>query len=101
MKFEHNNPMKIILEKINLVQGLVTTVVPESKEILLDNNAKIAYDKLVLATGSKPNKWMARTRFTGRNGSLSQAGFRSFRALGTYHKTCCNSGWRFNWYRAG
>jgi NADH dehydrogenase FAD-containing subunit len=40
--------------KINLVQGLVTTVVPESKEILLDNNAKIAYDKLVLATGSKP-----------------------------------------------
>jgi NADH dehydrogenase FAD-containing subunit len=45
--------MKIILEKkINLVQGLVTTVVPESKEILLDNNAKIAYDKLVLATGS-------------------------------------------------
>jgi NADPH-dependent 2,4-dienoyl-CoA reductase/sulfur reductase-like enzyme len=27
---------------------------------------------------------MARTRFTGRNGSLSQAGFRSFRAL-TYH----------------
>jgi NAD(P)H-nitrite reductase large subunit len=43
--------------KINLVQGLVTTVVPESKEILLDNNAKIAYDKLVLATGSKPNKY--------------------------------------------
>jgi NADH dehydrogenase FAD-containing subunit len=43
--------MKIILEKVNLVQGLVTTVVPESKEILLDNNAKIAYDKLVLATG--------------------------------------------------
>jgi NADH dehydrogenase FAD-containing subunit len=50
--------MKIILEKnkINLVQGLAT-VVPESKEILLDNNAKIAYDKLVLATGSKPNKY--------------------------------------------
>jgi NADH dehydrogenase FAD-containing subunit len=39
-------------KQINLVQGLVTTVVPESKEILLDNNAKIAYDKLVL-TGSK------------------------------------------------
>jgi NADH dehydrogenase FAD-containing subunit len=56
--------------KINLVQGLVTTVVPESKEILLDNNAKIAYDKLVL-TGSKPNKRMARTRFTGRNGLIT------------------------------
>jgi NAD(P)H-nitrite reductase large subunit len=49
--------MKIILEKNKMVQGLVTTVVPESKEILLDNNAKIAYDKLVLATGSKPNKY--------------------------------------------
>jgi hypothetical protein len=35
---------------------------------------------------------MARTRFTGRNGSLSQAGFRSFRALGTYHKACCMGG---------
>jgi NAD(P)H-nitrite reductase large subunit len=60
MKFEHtqsyeNNFWK--KNKINLVQGLVTTVVPESKEILLDNNAKIAYDKLVLATGSKPNKY--------------------------------------------
>jgi NADH dehydrogenase FAD-containing subunit len=80
--------MKIILEKnkINLVQGLVTTVVPESKEILLDNNAKIAYDKLVLATGSKPNKYGWPGQDLGRNGSLSQAGFRSFRALGTYHK---------------
>jgi NAD(P)H-nitrite reductase large subunit len=60
MKFEHtqsyeNNFWK--KNKINLVQGLVTTVVPESKEIRLDNNAKIAYDKLVLATGSKPNKY--------------------------------------------
>jgi NAD(P)H-nitrite reductase large subunit len=50
--------MKIILEKnkINLVQGLVTTS-SGIKGILLDNNAKIAYDKLVLATGSKPNKY--------------------------------------------
>jgi NAD(P)H-nitrite reductase large subunit len=60
MKFEHtqsyeNNFWK--KNKINLVQGLVTTVVPESKEILLDNNEKIAFDKLVLATGSKPNKY--------------------------------------------
>jgi hypothetical protein len=41
MKFEHTQPMKIILEKnkINLVQGLVTTS-SESKEILLDNNAR-------------------------------------------------------------
>jgi NADH dehydrogenase FAD-containing subunit len=56
MKFEHTQSYENNFGKktINLVQGLVTTVVPESKEILLDNNAKIAYDKLVLATGSKP-----------------------------------------------
>jgi NAD(P)H-nitrite reductase large subunit len=60
MKFEHtqsyeNNFWK--KNRINLVQGLVTTVIPESKEILLDNNEKILYNKLVLATGSKPNKY--------------------------------------------
>jgi NAD(P)H-nitrite reductase large subunit len=60
MKFEHTQSYEDNFwkkNKINLVQGLVTTVVPESKEILLDNNEKIAYDKLVLATGSKPNKY--------------------------------------------
>jgi NAD(P)H-nitrite reductase large subunit len=48
--------MKIILEKnkINLVQ---VSYYCSSIKILLDNNAKIAYDKLVLATGSKPNKY--------------------------------------------
>jgi hypothetical protein len=34
MKFEQHNPMKIILKKnkINLVQGLVTTVVPNQRK---------------------------------------------------------------------
>jgi NAD(P)H-nitrite reductase large subunit len=42
---------------INLVQGLVTAVVPDSKEIILKNNERIAFDKLVIATGSKSNKF--------------------------------------------
>jgi NADH dehydrogenase FAD-containing subunit len=94
--------MKIILEKnkINLVQGLVTTVVPESKEILLDNNAKIAYDKLVLATGSKPNKYGWPGQDLGVTGLYHKQDLEALERW-TYHKTCCNSGWRFNWYRAG
>lgn len=43
--------------KINLVHGLVTSVLPSSKEITLSNTEKIKFDKLVLATGSKPNKF--------------------------------------------
>ena len=60
MKFEHMQPYENDFwkkNKIDLVQGLVTAVIPTSKEIILSNNEKIAYDKLVLATGSKPNKY--------------------------------------------
>jgi NAD(P)H-nitrite reductase large subunit len=48
----------MILEKnnINLVQ-VVTTVETTQKEIVLENNTKVSFDKLVLATGSKPNKY--------------------------------------------
>jgi NAD(P)H-nitrite reductase large subunit len=42
-------------KQINLVQ--VSYYCSSGIKILLDNNAKIAYDKLVLATGSKPNKY--------------------------------------------
>ncbi|TDE05769.1 NAD(P)/FAD-dependent oxidoreductase [Flavobacterium sandaracinum] len=60
MKFEHtqsyeNNFWK--KNKIDLVQGVVIAVVPDSKEIILANNNRLKYDKLVLATGSKPNKY--------------------------------------------
>jgi NAD(P)H-nitrite reductase large subunit len=60
MKFEHTQSYENDFwkkNKIDLVQGLVTAVIPTSKEILLENNEKIVYDKLVLATGSKPNKY--------------------------------------------
>lgn len=60
MKFEHTQSYENDFwkkNKIDLIQGMVTTVVPSSKEIVLSNNEKISYNKLVLATGSKPNKY--------------------------------------------
>lgn len=60
MKFEHTQSYENDFwkkNKIDLVHGEVTAVIPASKEIVLSNNHTIGYDKLVLATGSKPNKY--------------------------------------------
>ena len=60
MKFEHTQPYENDFWKknnINLVQGVVESVETAQKEIVLENNTKISFDKLVLATGSKPNKY--------------------------------------------
>jgi NADH dehydrogenase FAD-containing subunit len=73
MKFEHTQPYEdqFWKKQINLVEGYVTSVEPDSKAVVLNGNEK-GYDKLVLATGSVPNKkWMARAGFTRRNRILS------------------------------
>ncbi|MBG6062276.1 NAD(P)H-nitrite reductase large subunit [Flavobacterium sp. CG_9.1] len=60
MKWEHTQPYENDFwkkNKIELLQELITAVVPNLKEIILENNTKLTYDKLVLATGSKPNKY--------------------------------------------
>jgi NAD(P)H-nitrite reductase large subunit len=60
MKFEHTQSYENDFwkkNKIDLVHEVVTAVIPASKEIFLSNNHTIGYDKLVLATGSKPNKY--------------------------------------------
>ncbi|UQD57347.1 NAD(P)/FAD-dependent oxidoreductase [Flavobacterium sp. K5-23] len=60
MKFEHTQPYENDFWKknnITLKQGLVTAVVPTSKQIVLDTNETLTYDKLVIATGSIPNKY--------------------------------------------
>jgi NAD(P)H-nitrite reductase large subunit len=60
MKFEHTQPYENDFWKknnINLVLGQVVKVAPDQKEIILQSNNTISYDKLVLATGSKPNKY--------------------------------------------
>lgn len=60
LKFEHTKPYEDDFwkkNKIDLKQALVTKVIPTSKEIILADETKISYDKLVIATGSKTNKF--------------------------------------------
>jgi NADPH-dependent 2,4-dienoyl-CoA reductase/sulfur reductase-like enzyme len=60
MKFEHTQPYENWFWKknsIDLVNGFVTKVETSKKKVLLANGAEISYDKLVIATGSKPNKF--------------------------------------------
>jgi len=60
MKFEHTQPYENWFwekNRIQLVRDYVTHVHTEDKVISLKKGSPISYDKLVLATGSKPNKF--------------------------------------------
>lgn len=60
MKFEHTQPYEKGFWKknsIDLVKGYVSQVLPKEKKLLLRDGEAISYDKLVIATGSKPNKF--------------------------------------------
>ena len=60
MKFEHTQPYENGFWKknsIDLVNGHVDKVLTKEKTVSLSNGNPIAYDKLVIATGSKPNKF--------------------------------------------
>lgn len=60
MKFEHTQPYENWFwekNRINLVNGYVTQVKTDTKTVHLADASSISYDKLVIATGSKPNKF--------------------------------------------
>lgn len=60
MKFEHIQPYENWFWKknrIDLVKGYVNKVDHKNKELRLAEGEKINYDKLIIATGSKPNKF--------------------------------------------
>lgn len=60
MKFEHTQPYEKGFWKknrIELVKGYVTQVIPDEKKLLLDGTEPISYDQLIIATGSKSNKF--------------------------------------------
>ncbi|THV61657.1 NAD(P)/FAD-dependent oxidoreductase [Flagellimonas alvinocaridis] len=60
MKFEHIQPYEDWFwekNRIELVRGYVTQVNTEEKKLILDNVSSLHYDKLIIATGSKPNKF--------------------------------------------
>jgi NAD(P)H-nitrite reductase large subunit len=56
MKFEHTQPYENWFwqkNDIHLLQGRVTSILPEKKQIALQSGGHVSYDKLVLALGSK------------------------------------------------
>ncbi|GGG36096.1 hypothetical protein GCM10011414_01780 [Croceivirga lutea] len=60
MKFEHTQPYENWFWKknnINLLNAFVTNVDVENKILKIANSTDVSYDKLIIATGSKPNKF--------------------------------------------
>ena len=60
MKFEHVQPYENWFwakNRIELVHGYVTQVNTSNKQLTIDGSRTLNYDKLILATGSKPNKF--------------------------------------------
>ncbi|SHI36843.1 NAD(P)/FAD-dependent oxidoreductase [Algibacter luteus] len=60
MKFEHTQPYENWFWKknnINLKQGLVNQIDTEQKTLHFKGGESLNYDKLIIATGSKPNKF--------------------------------------------
>ncbi|MCF6296204.1 MAG: NAD(P)/FAD-dependent oxidoreductase [Flavobacteriaceae bacterium] len=60
MKFEHTQPYENWFwekNKINLKKGFVKTIESKSKTLHFADGDILQYDKLIIATGSKPNKF--------------------------------------------
>jgi len=60
LKFEHTQPYENWFWKknnMNLIEGIVTKVDTDKKKLVLKDQTIISYDKLIIATGSKPNKF--------------------------------------------
>lgn len=60
MKFDHLKPYEDWFwnkNRIELIRGFVKKVDGKNKELFIEDDRVIKYDKLILATGSKPNKF--------------------------------------------
>ena len=60
MTFEHTKPYEKWFwkkNKIDLIQKFVSEIKPETKELIFEDQSTLNYDTLVIATGSKPNKF--------------------------------------------
>ena len=60
LKFEHTQPYEPHFWKknrIGLKKGFVSKVHPQANYIEFENGEQLGYDKLIIATGSKPNKF--------------------------------------------
>ncbi|MBG7612576.1 NAD(P)/FAD-dependent oxidoreductase [Polaribacter sp. BAL334] len=60
LKFEHTQPYENWFWKknnIELKEGFVTNVNTDKNQLIFSDNSTLFYDKLIIATGSKPNKF--------------------------------------------
>ncbi len=60
MKYEHTKPYEDSFWKknrIELKRGFVAEVKPKDKKVIFNNGEEMAFDKLIIAVGSKPNKF--------------------------------------------
>lgn len=92
MKFEHTQPYENWFWKknrIELVKGYVNIVDDQNKKLVLKNGSTIEYDKLIIATGSKPNKfgWPGQD-LPGVQGLYSKQDLDQLEANAPDNKTC-------------
>ena len=60
LTFQHTQPYEPWFwkkNKIELKKGFVTNINTSNKELEFSNGEKFSFDKLIIATGSKPNKF--------------------------------------------
>lgn len=60
MKFDHLHPYEVAFWKenaIDLIRDRVTAIDAKTRTLILERQGMLSYDKLVLATGSTPNKF--------------------------------------------
>jgi NADPH-dependent 2,4-dienoyl-CoA reductase/sulfur reductase-like enzyme len=60
MAFEHTKPYEDHFwekNRIGLLKAHVEQVIPEAKTLLLDSGERLQYDALIIATGSRPNRF--------------------------------------------
>jgi len=60
MKFEHTQPYENWFwekNQIDLVRKYVSSINTDTNEVVFEDGISLSYDKLIIATGSKPNKF--------------------------------------------
>ena len=92
MKFEHTQPYENWFWKKNriaLKKGFVQTIENKSKEVIFSDGEKMTYDKLILAVGSKPNKfgWPGQD-LIGVQGLYSKQDLENLERLAPNNKVC-------------
>ncbi len=92
MKFEHTQPYENWFWKknrIELVKGFVEKVNHQNKKLHLKDSRYIEYDKLIIATGSKPNKfgWPGQD-LKGVQGLYSKQDLDNLEAYAPNNKVC-------------